>query len=433
MTYILRKDLSGRNGKTIAQAEYVFIPGAEQEVFRVILGPPGDFRVVGGSIRKFVTNPDRTLETFLLREYAQRGFSVPHIRSEDEGGFVMDYVPGTTFFEKIFFDSTLDVPHYIALLREKYAVASAMDGVLPEILPEEQKARLLLKEEEKLKALGATPFAINSTSYTAKVKGRYAQLDGIDVPSALFDFLGTFEQRFAPLLQSEKRWFIEANGRNWVEDVRLDLGGVFEGHPDSFLLDTPYLFSNTYWLRRKAEGDFFLPRYNAVEKAKNDIVMENAVNEGRDPTRALFAYQISRVYRNLLELAYCYNDAYKTKEKMADDPVPQGARLLMYASMIFAHQEMQNSGVTTTLNTLTQQQPEAVSDLVQQYQSYDSAVDHVVKQMMGKLGLMEPAVLAQVFTDFAFIRGNYKMYGPDSPFSIFSLHESYADICWVDS
>src|SRR3989338_10146312 len=117
MTYILRKDLSGRNGKTIAQAEYVFIPGAEQEVFSVILGPPGDFRVVGGSIRKFVTNPDRNLETFLLREYAQRGFSVPCIRSEDEEGFVMDYVPGTTFFEKIFFDSTLDVPHYIARLR----------------------------------------------------------------------------------------------------------------------------------------------------------------------------------------------------------------------------------------------------------------------------------------------------------------------------
>lgn len=369
----------------------------------------------GGTVSKQDCSELIELEVSLLREYAERGYTVPEVIEHESNRLVMGFIPGMTLFEDIFYNSTLQPVELVDKLKEKSRVARAMDSELPEILTEERKMWLLQRESDKLRALGASDEEIMAIPYTAKVKGRFDK-SAIPVNQFVFEYLAHLEEVCKPLLDKHSQWFVEANGRNWIGDTRIDMNGVFYGQPDSFLLDTPYLLSDTFWMERVSKSGFFNPRYRFVERAKVDIIREKAIEEGKDSLELFLAFQVSRTFRNLLELAYSYHDVLAIQD---DRCVLNGAATFQYLSMMMAHYEMADTGLASAVAHLDD------GYLREGLPRYKQLIDQTVQKISIPISVTNPDKLTKWFHEFQMVRHDYDRFMRNSPFSTFSNQNSH--------
>ncbi len=407
----LSKKVSGRTDATLHADVTTEKVSPSRKLFSwldVVQKQQCEHQPTGGVVTKQDCPELIELEASLLREYAARGYQVPNIIEQEQDMIALEFIPGMTLFESIFYDPTLQPDELIGKLHEKHRIARAMDKELTTILTEEQKEWLSERETAKLLALGASKKEIETIPFTAKVKGRFEKMD-IPTDPFIFEYLAAIEKALCPIMSKHSQWFVEANGRNWIGGTRIDMNGVFYGHPDSFLLDTPYLLSDTFWIERKSKSHFFNPRYRFIEQAKAKIIEERAEEEGHDNLDLFLSFQGSRTFRNLLELAYSYHDVRAVQK---NEFILQEAATFQYLSMMMAHYEMADTGLASAVAHLDD------SYLRDGLPKYQHLIDETVQKIAIPLGI--PEKLGRWYQEFQMVRQNYDSFSKNSPFSTFS-------------
>lgn len=405
----LHPSLGGRSGAALeATVDASFQPAEREETFtwlNVVDGTHTQLKVNSGQVlKRNVSSPLDRIEFKLLQQYQALGYPVPHTRETTEG-FEMEYLPGLTHFEEIFYDPEITPQQIANRMGSKHRLARRMDRELPQLLNTEQKDYILNKEKRKLSGLGVS--ADEACPLTAKIRAR-AERTGINFSEGVYAALTSLELFAQPLFEEHSQWFIEANGKNFIGEKRIDLNGVFYGLPDSFTLDTPYLLENDFWFTRQRNARSFLPRYNALEQYKCRLVAEKAREEGRDSVRATLAFQAGRVFRNLQEMLYAFDEAKRDDQRIEEEPLLYQTRVLQSMNMIFAYSEFANTG----MNTILANCPEATARI--NGEEYAQGMESSLKDMARQLGFLYQKGLTpkiqKYYGSFTFMRPNYHSF-----------------------
>ncbi len=405
----LHPSLDGRSGAALeATVDASFQPAEREETFNwlnVIDGTHTQLTVNSGRVlKRNVSSPLDKIELQLLQQYQALGYPVPQTR-ETLDGFEMEYLPGLTHFEEIFYDPCITPKQIATKMESKHRLARRMDKELPQLLIAEQREYLLDKEKIKLSELGIS--AGESCTLTAKIRARAGRI-GVNFSEGVYAALTQLEQFAQPLFKEQSQWFIEANGKNFIGEKRIDLNGIFYGLPDSFTLDTPYLLENDFWFTRQRNASSFLPRYTALEQYKCNLVAEKAREEGRDSVRATLAFQAGRVFRNLQEMLYAFDEAKRDDQRIEEEPLLYQTRVLQSMNMIFAYSEFANTG----MNTILANCPEATARI--NGEEYAQGMEYSLKDMARQLGLLDQNGLTpkiqKYYESFIFMRPNYHSF-----------------------
>ena len=415
----IKRDLKGGTSATIEADLYAsFIPTNNPNGrwcwHNITSGGEDDLIVLDGHVvkqdqkREGITG----IEAQILREYKSRGYDVPKVIGEEDS-LSMQYIPGLTLLEELTFDPTLTKEKVVSRLAEMHRTVRKMDRDLPEILSDEQIDFFRGLEREKLKELGLTNEQAEKHPYSHKVAARIAQI-GSPLDADAITALTKLEDLFQPYLAKHGQLFVEANGKNIIGATRIDMNGVFEGIGDSFLLDIPYHPTDTFWIQRLSRADLFVPAYTRIEDTKAALITERAVEEKKNPEELFMAFQMSRVYRNTLEMVHNYKLALERKDDaQTGNPVAQ-MRLFQYLSNLTAHYEMADTAMRTVLNLWPQigidKEDEHARETFGEMQTvaggYFESMERLHRQMAETLGVTDPVFLGRCLNSFKFFRDN---------------------------
>lgn len=404
------KPLSGGTSAEIeATIETRSIPGKEGSImswFDCIGKKTISFEIDSGTVTK--SDIERagisTFEARLLQEYKARGYDVPTIIIEGDS-FTMDYVKGPSLLEEFFFDSKINTDQVISRLSEAHRIVRKMDYDLGDIMTDEERAFFRYQEANKLKQLGLTEEERKLSPYSSKIERRSKNLK-IPFSKEVIDSLKLAETLLQPYLIKDGAFFVEANGKNIIGNTRIDMNGVFEGFGDSFLLDTPYMLSETYWISRISNSNFFNPRYRKIENAKNYLIAEKSKEQGKNEEDAVMAFQLSRIFRNTLEMLYAYKQASEIAEEAElGNPLSQ-LRQYQHINQIAAHYEMADTAMRSVLemwpdaglNRECQDMQRTFHRLQSNIELYTKGMDMAFRNIATKLKADDPSTLGSYFS-----------------------------------
>ncbi|MFH2028458.1 MAG: hypothetical protein ABIJ08_04930, partial [Nanoarchaeota archaeon] len=227
---------------------------------------------------------------------------------------IMNFIEDPTFFETIFFDPRLnDVGALYHKFNEMYARALTVRNITSVVLDDNDKRFIIDDEKEKLIAKGATLEEAELTPFSTKIRNQ-----GLTDPLIL-EMLKDIEMLSRPFKDRFSAYDMDTAGRNWAGTTKIDLGGVkFDITGHSLLLDTPYLFSDDYWLNpeampeKKAEMEYqknlIFFNYNMGDRMTGRTYSHNEIMQ-----RGL-SFQMGRLYRNFMQMAHAYSEAQKALE-----------------------------------------------------------------------------------------------------------------------
>ncbi len=412
---------AGRSGASIdvpIQAELV--PAVEPGPFswKVLCGSTNanglsHLRAKPGVVVKRNTDPViNDIEFAVTDAYRERGFAVPRVKKIDETTLEIQRIDGLTFVEELFYDCHASPSGVVNRLGDIYYLARAMNAKLPHILTVVQKEYLLERQQQKLLNGGVSVEDAVQCPLSARVEARAKKLNGINVDPTIFKTLTVLEEVLSPLTAKYAGWLLESNGNNFIGDTRIDMNGIYFGvDDDSFLLDTPYMLSDTFWIRRRDEPH--LSEYRWMEEGKNRLVAFLAFQQGEDQLERQELFQGSRVFRNVLQLFYAYNNAVSIKDKAEGDSLAQ-AKLYRHLNEMFAHYEMQDTGLNSILAYHAKDNSAAASVLRESASLYSAALEDMMRQMCDTI-LPDASRLGEYAASFTFIRENYRELKQNSP------------------
>lgn len=435
---------SGRSGAALeVPVDVEMVPAVNAGAFawKSIIGPADEGgyshlqRRKGVVIKKNADARINDIELAVTSAYAERGFTVPAARKIDETTLEIQRVDGFTLAEELFYgfysnpgqvadgltkeiyySSHSDLAQVIHRLRDTFLLARDMNTQLPDILTAEQKDYLLERQHQKLLREGVSIEDAARRPLSSRVDARSKKLQGVNVESIVYKTLTALEEVLRPLTDKYSSWSLESNGNNFIGDTRIDMNGIYHGvDDDSFLLDTPYMLSDRFWIRRRDEPH--LSEYRWVEQSKNQWVFILAQEQGENPMERRELFQGSRVFRNILQLFYAYNNALGKKEEAErGNPLAQ-AKLYQHLNEMFAHYEMQDTGLNSVSAYHHVDNSTAAHALRENALSYSTALEDMMRQMCSVV-LPDSSKLGEYAQSFTFIRENYKELKQNCPFDV---------------
>ncbi len=413
---------AGRSGASIdVPIQAAFVPAVEPGPFswRVFCGSTSagglsNLAAKPGVVVKRNIDPTiNDIEFAVTDAYRERGFAVPTVQKIDDTTLELQRIDGLTFAEELFYDCHANPAGVADRLVDTYHLARAMNSELAAILTSEQKDYLLERQKLKLLYEGVSEEDVARRPLTARVEARAGKLNGVNIDPTVFKTLTALEEVLSPLTAKYAAWSLESNGNNFIGDTRIDMNGIYHGvDDDSFLLDTPYMLSDRFWIRRRDEPH--LSEYRWMEETKDRLVGSLASQQGEDQLERRKLFQGSRVFRNILQLFYAYNNAVGRKEGAEKgDPLAQ-SKLYQHINEMFAHYEMQDTGLNSVLLYYQDDASPAAHVFRDTAESFRSALEDMMRQMCATI-LPDSGRLGEYAGSFTFIRENYKELKQNSP------------------
>ncbi len=411
---------AGRSGASIdvpINAELVSTAEAGPfawNVFRTNGSSLSHLKLRPGMVVKRNVDPIITdIELAVTAAYAERGFAVPSTRRIDDTTLEMERVDGLTLAEEFFYDCLGNPARVADRLVDTYHLARAMNLELSNILSHGQKEYLLDRQRQKLLNEGVSIEDAARRPLSARVDARARKLTGVSVDPIIFETLTALEEVLRPLTQKYAAWSLESNGNNFIGETRIDMNGIYYGvDDDSFLLDTPYMLSDTFWIRRRDEPH--LSEYQWMENMKGSLILSFALQKREVPVERRELFQGSRIFRNILQLFYAYNNAVAVKSKRETLDLLGEAKLYQHLNEMFAHYEMQDTGLNSILLHHRNDNSPAGQSLRSTAQSYSAALENMMKQMCAVL-LPDQRKLKEYAASFRSIQENYRELKQNCP------------------
>jgi len=407
--------LSGRSGASLdVPVDASFVPAVDAGTFawRSVIGPADAEgyshlkRKKGVVLKKNADFRINDIEYHVTRAFREWGFAVPSVQKMNDTTLEIQRVDGLTLAEELFYDSHSKPAAVANKLVGAYYLTREMNSELAEILTVDQKDYLLERQKKKLLNEGVTEEDALKRPLSARVEARAKKLEGVNVNSIVYKTLTALEEVLSPLTAKYAAWSLESNGNNFIENTRIDMNGIYHGvDDDSFLLDTPYMLSDTFWIRRRDEPH--LAQYRWMEESKDRLVGSLAVQQGEDPLERQELFQGSRVFRNVLQLFYAYNNAVAMRDEAEKCDSLAQAKLYRHLNEMFAHYEMQDTGLNSILAYHTKDNSVAAHVLRESASLYSAALEDMMRQMCD-IVLPDASRLGEYAQSFTFIRENYK-------------------------
>ena len=373
-------------------------------------------RAPGVVIKQNADKSINDIEFTVTSAYHKRGFAVPSVKKIDETHLEIERIDGLTLAEGLFYDCHANITAVAEKLDNTYRLDREMNHALSGILTAEQKEYLLKRQKKKLMEEGVSQDDAIWHPLTARVEARAKKLPQVTFDPVISKTLTSLESILKPLTEKYAGWSLESNCNNFIGNTRIDMNGIYYGvDDDSFLLDTPYMLSDTFWIRRN--DDSHLGQYQAIEKLKDQLVGSSARKFDEDPQEKRCLFQGSRIFRNILQLFYAYHNAFAKKDEAKNDDLLAQAKLYHHLNEMFAHYEMQDTGLNSILAYHQDDKSAAAEILRSTASAYSSAVENMMRQMCDVL-LPDKQKLSEYARSSSFIRQNYKELKQNLLFSL---------------
>ncbi len=363
-----------------------------------------ELNTVTAQIRKNNSNSFTTdTELAICQAYVRLGYKTPKMSRVSDTELNLEFVPGLTFGEEMFYDPRLTPQIVVQKLARQYAISRRINNELENILTAEQKEYFMLKDRTYLQNKNFSEEDIAKTPLTCKIKAKFSEI-GFNLGEEFYAVLGHLEQLLQRYGTENERWCLDSHAENFIGDTRIDFNGVSYGPLNHFvLLDTPYMLNDKFWMQRLHEPN--LSNYQAIEQAKCDLIASAATEDGDDNEHKFISYQLSKVFRDTLLVAYSYQDAIAAAQ--TESPMWQPITIMRSLNNLFGYYEMADTGLHSAARQLSGEISHS------EIETYVSVTDKMVRNMTARI-VPTSEKLQEHYGHFAMVWPGYPVFKQNS-------------------